>query len=84
MSDAQDFGTIRVTTYSKAPELLPCPFCGTAERDDHQERDHPDDRWLQVNEIAGPFFNVECFGCGVETSYTETADEAITAWNRRK
>jgi restriction alleviation protein Lar len=61
--------------------LLPCPFCGTVARDDEQEFGLP--AWLQLNEIAGPLFSVECFGCGIEMRYADSADEAIAAWNRR-
>ncbi len=62
------------------PELLPCPFCGTVERDDDQSRDLED--WLQLNDKPG-YFVVECFGCGCEIGYHDTAAEAIANWNRR-
>ena len=61
--------------------LQPCPFCGTELRDDEQELGA--DKWLQMNEIAGPYFNVECFGCGVETGHRDTEEEAVEAWNTR-
>lgn len=61
--------------------LLPCPFCGTSTRDDRQEMALL--AWLQINEIPGPSFYVECFGCGVEAGYSETEEDAIKAWNRR-
>lgn len=63
--------------------LLSCPVCGTDERDDDQERDL--ERWLQVNkiEVSGPRFNVECFGCGAQTLYENSVEEAIRAWNKR-
>lgn len=60
--------------------LLPCPFCGTAERDDEQERGL--ERWLQMTARSG-MFKMECFGCGIEGRYFDTRDEAIEAWNRR-
>ncbi len=59
--------------------LLPCPFCGTSERDDEQERNLDD--WLQLTEMVG--FVVECFGCGAETRCFDTDAEAVAAWNRR-
>ncbi len=61
--------------------LKPCPFCGTSERDDDQERSLDD--WLQVNKQPGELFYIECFGCGVETRWKETERAAIEAWNRR-
>jgi len=61
--------------------MKPCPFCGTSERDDHQEMKLP--YWLQVNEIAGSLFNVECFGCGLETRYQGSEERALKLWNTR-
>lgn len=61
-------------------ELLPCPFCGTHERDDEQVRNLDD--WLQLTDRAHGFY-VECFGCGVEARYFGTKERAIAAWNRR-
>lgn len=60
--------------------LLPCPFCGTAERDDEQERGL--ENWLQVTDSGG-MYRVECFGCGVEARLFDLPEEAIAAWNRR-
>lgn len=71
--------------------LLPCPFCGTAVRDDEQasvnaalaagtSADVPG--WLQVTASSG-MYRVECFGCGVEGKMFDAPDDAIAAWNRR-
>jgi hypothetical protein len=60
--------------------LSPCPFCGTSERDDDQSRGLDD--WPQLSVQPGRLYCVECFGCGVETRWFESAAEAIAAWNR--
>lgn len=56
--------------------LLPCPFCGTFALEGED--------WLQINAVAGPLFNIECFGCGVEGRHFPTLEEAVAAWNRRE
>ena len=52
----------------KTPELLPCPHCPESEL-----------------EIVGYWggYRVKCWGCGCESGYYGTAENAMDAWNRR-
>ena len=55
-------------TDTKAPELLPCPFCGG------------EAEYISYPNIH----LVHCFSCGLEMdAQIETKAEAITAWNTR-
>ena len=61
-------------------ELKPCPFCG---------RKPSKVREIKVPMISGFFYTVECKApqskCGIKptTSYCNSREEAIEAWNRR-
>src|SRR3990172_7390809 len=49
-------------------ELASCPFCGGE---------------AQTDFIEGESYLIECYGCRAETGIRDSAEEAITAWNRR-
>ena len=48
-------------------ELLPCPCCGGAASID----------------IERQYYSAGCEDCGLQTTYRESNDGAITAWNSR-
>lgn len=54
-------------------DLLPCPFCGSAE---------PLQAFTQATGDFA-FWSVECQGCGVEVADSDSQDEANHHWNTR-
>lgn len=62
-------------------ELLPCPFCGTAEIRIH-EADIDEKGWVNY-ESGKDYFYCKCFKCACHYGWG-TKEEAIKSWNTRK
>jgi len=63
--------------------LLPCPFCGSADKPKLVLRVHEDVPGYHVLCNAEGFGHEPDRGCGAESGWGETEAEAIAAWNRR-
>jgi len=71
-------------------ELLPCPFCGSAEapvvvpwsQADWVDRETDNGGFVVVCD-AGAYLHSKPGGCGSTTGWSETEAEAIASWNRR-
>lgn len=59
------------------PELLPCPFCGTAPR----ERRCWDESLYSHATVE--YLTIVCDGCSAESASSESHEEVRAAWNRR-
>ena len=53
------------------PELKPCPFCGN---------NYPE---IHSSQVYGSYY-AYCRQCGVKTRKTDTKEETVEVWNRRK
>lgn len=62
-------------------ELLPCPFCGSTTNAPIEEVVHLSH--TECEEAPFDQWTVQCDNCTATMGYSETADEAIEAWNCR-
>ena len=66
----------------KETKLKPCPFCGRPAKIHEEDWDcHKSDKPYQAV-CEGAYIRAE-EGCGAETLWYATEEEAIAAWNRR-
>ena len=71
-----------MTDQTNRPALEACPFCGNDGTGSIEEALHVSHEELEHH----PWYNVysvQCDKCCASQGYSETEDEAITAWNTR-
>ena len=64
----------KMDSEKESERLLPCPFCG-GNAEPYMSPYNSD------NERMGA---IACPGCGAETAFFETIDQAVSAWNQRE